>query len=104
MLKSNEWATIKTIKQKLEKVKENEMILENACEYKDYLGIIFDELGFNGSFEVIDNNIHLNIIPNKGEETPIIALNGFICIFDNISIISYIFVCYWWLFAEFNAR
>ncbi|EJB53822.1 putative membrane protein [Helicobacter pylori Hp H-27] len=34
----------------------------------------------------------------------IIALNGFICIFNNISIISYVFVGYWWLFAEFNAR
>ncbi|WQZ70789.1 hypothetical protein KVL87_02150 [Helicobacter pylori] len=46
------------------------MILENACEYKDYLGSVFDEMGFNGSFEVIDNNIHLNIIPRDTQETP----------------------------------
>ncbi|WQT29638.1 hypothetical protein FE843_02275 [Helicobacter pylori] len=41
------------------------MILENACEYKDYLGSVFDEIGFYGSFEVIDNAIHLNIISDK---------------------------------------
>ncbi|WQS64260.1 hypothetical protein KVC41_06650 [Helicobacter pylori] len=46
------------------------MILENACEYKDYLGGVFDELGFNGSFEVVGNNIHLNIIPRDNQETP----------------------------------
>ncbi|WQU05037.1 hypothetical protein KVC31_03185 [Helicobacter pylori] len=47
------------------------MILENACEYKEYLpGAFFDELGFNGSFEVIDNNIHLNLIPKQNQETP----------------------------------
>ncbi|MCQ2955518.1 hypothetical protein JT240_07390 [Helicobacter pylori] len=46
------------------------MILENACEYKDYLGSVFDEMGFNGSFEVLDNNIHLNIIPRDNQETP----------------------------------
>ncbi len=46
------------------------MILENACEYKEYLPGVFDELGFSGSFEVIDKAIHINIIPNKGEETP----------------------------------
>ncbi|GAA8802103.1 hypothetical protein BTM150_09540 [Helicobacter pylori] len=46
------------------------MILENACEYKDYLGIVFDELGFYGSFEVVDKNINLNIIPKDGNETP----------------------------------
>ncbi|RVZ60095.1 DUF1542 domain-containing protein [Helicobacter pylori] len=46
------------------------MILENACEYKDYLGNVFDELGFNGSFEVVDNRIHLNIIPSENQETP----------------------------------
>ncbi len=39
------------------------MVLENACEYKDYLGSVFDEIGFNGSFEVVGNNIELNIIP-----------------------------------------
>ncbi|WQV49492.1 hypothetical protein KVM46_03555 [Helicobacter pylori] len=42
------------------------MILENACEYKDYLGSMFDEMEFNGSFEVIGNDIHLNII-NENE-------------------------------------
>ncbi|MGL2375955.1 hypothetical protein ACOWK5_07675 [Helicobacter pylori] len=45
------------------------MILENACEYKDYLGGVFDELGFYGSFEVVGNNIELNIIPKDGNET-----------------------------------
>lgn len=44
------------------------MILENACEYKDYLGSVFDAMGFNGSFEVVGNAIHLNIISDK--ETP----------------------------------
>ncbi|GAA8488368.1 hypothetical protein HpDR52_02850 [Helicobacter pylori] len=46
------------------------MILENAYEYKDYLGSVFDELGFNGSFEVVDNTIHLNIITSENQETP----------------------------------
>ncbi len=46
------------------------MILENTCEYKDYLGMVFDEMGFDGSFEVIGNAIHLNIIPSEKEETP----------------------------------
>lgn len=46
------------------------MILENACAYKDYLGSVFDELGFTGSFEVLDNSIHLNIIPSENQETP----------------------------------
>ncbi len=46
------------------------MILENACEYKDYLGSVFDEIGFYGSFEVVGNNIHLNIIPKDENETP----------------------------------
>ncbi|OLR47934.1 hypothetical protein [Helicobacter pylori] len=46
------------------------MILENACDYKDYLGSVFDELGFYGSFEVVGNNIELNIIPKDGNETP----------------------------------
>ncbi|WRC90629.1 hypothetical protein E5K79_04145 [Helicobacter pylori] len=41
------------------------MILENACEYKDYLGSVFDAMGFNGNFEVIDNAIHLNIISDN---------------------------------------
>ncbi len=46
------------------------MILENACEYKEYLPSVFDELGFNGSFEVVGNEIHLNIITSEKEETP----------------------------------
>ncbi|WQY47309.1 hypothetical protein KVK58_03360 [Helicobacter pylori] len=46
------------------------MILENACEYKDYLGSVFDEMGFYGSFEVVSNAIHLNIIPKDENETP----------------------------------
>ncbi len=46
------------------------MILENACEYKDYLGSVFDEMGFNGSFEVLGNSIHINIIPSDNQETP----------------------------------
>ncbi len=46
------------------------MILENACEYKDYLGRVFDELGFYGSFEVIGNAIHLNIIPKDENDLP----------------------------------
>lgn len=45
------------------------MILENACEFKDYLGSVFDEMGFYGSFEVVGNNINLNIIPSEKEET-----------------------------------
>ncbi|OPG31864.1 hypothetical protein BGL55_01055 [Helicobacter pylori] len=46
------------------------MILENACEYKGYLGSVFDELGFNGSFEVVGNAIHLNIITSENQEAP----------------------------------
>lgn len=46
------------------------MILENACEYKDGLARVFDELGFNGSFEVVGNAIHLNIIPSENQEMP----------------------------------
>ncbi|MFP6079497.1 hypothetical protein ACLF9R_07630 [Helicobacter pylori] len=46
------------------------MILENACEYKDYLGSVFDEMGFYGSFEVVGNNINLNIIPKDKNEKP----------------------------------
>ncbi len=46
------------------------MILENACEYKEYLPGVFDELGFSGSFEVMDNHIHLNLIPSDNQETP----------------------------------
>ncbi|WRC75009.1 hypothetical protein E5K93_03600 [Helicobacter pylori] len=44
------------------------MILENACEFKEYLGSVFDEMGFNGSFEVVDKAIHLNIVSET--ETP----------------------------------
>ncbi len=46
------------------------MILENACEFKEYLPGVFDELGFNGSFEVVENNIHLSLIPSENQETP----------------------------------
>ncbi|MCQ2867923.1 hypothetical protein JT255_05170 [Helicobacter pylori] len=46
------------------------MILENACAYKDYLGSVFEAMGFNGSFEVIGNDIHLNIIQSENQETP----------------------------------
>ncbi|MGN8518318.1 hypothetical protein ACR9M8_06235 [Helicobacter pylori] len=46
------------------------MILENACEYKEYLPDVFDELGFNGSLEVFDNAIHINIIMSENQETP----------------------------------
>lgn len=46
------------------------MILENVCEYKDYLGSVFDELGFNGSFEVAGNAIHPNIITSENQEAP----------------------------------
>ncbi|WQW31175.1 hypothetical protein KVM62_01080 [Helicobacter pylori] len=46
------------------------MILENACEFKDDIGRVFDELGFTGSFEIIGNAIHLNIIPSENQETP----------------------------------
>ncbi|GAA7913046.1 hypothetical protein HpBT056_15370 [Helicobacter pylori] len=38
------------------------MILENACEHKDYLGSVFDAIGFYGNFEVVGNNIELHII------------------------------------------
>ncbi|EMR58461.1 hypothetical protein HPHPH1_1192 [Helicobacter pylori Hp H-1] len=43
------------------------MILENACEFKEYLGFVFDAMGFNGNFEVIGNAIHLNIISDNKE-------------------------------------
>ncbi|MGL2869971.1 hypothetical protein ACQKAZ_07070 [Helicobacter pylori] len=46
------------------------MILENACEYKEYLASVFDAMGFNGSFEVVGNAIHLNITPIENNETP----------------------------------
>ncbi|WRD38188.1 hypothetical protein E5K49_03170 [Helicobacter pylori] len=46
------------------------MILENAYEYKDYLGSVFDAMEFYGSFEVVGNNIELNIITKDKNETP----------------------------------
>ncbi|WRG80573.1 hypothetical protein E5E14_04985 [Helicobacter pylori] len=46
------------------------MVLENACEYKDYLASVFDAMGFNGKFEIIGNSIHLNIITSENQETP----------------------------------
>ncbi|QDY61534.1 hypothetical protein CV728_08335 [Helicobacter pylori] len=46
------------------------MILENACEYKDYLGGVLDAMGLNGSFEVVGNAIRLNIIPSENQKTP----------------------------------
>ncbi|WQT48390.1 hypothetical protein KVC52_03275 [Helicobacter pylori] len=46
------------------------MVLENVCEYKDYLGSVFDAIGFYGSFEVVGNNIHLNIIPKDNNDLP----------------------------------
>ncbi|MFP6146837.1 hypothetical protein ACLGBM_07915 [Helicobacter pylori] len=46
------------------------MILENACEYKDYLGSVFDAMGFSGSFEVVGSAIHLNIIPKDENDLP----------------------------------
>ncbi|QEF34673.1 hypothetical protein D2C78_00920 [Helicobacter pylori] len=46
------------------------MILENACAYKNYLGSVFDAMGFNGSFEVVGNAIHINIITSENQETP----------------------------------
>ncbi|GAA9592125.1 hypothetical protein HpHA63_09960 [Helicobacter pylori] len=46
------------------------MILENTCEYKDYLGSVFDAMGFYGSFEVVDKNINLNIFPKDNNNLP----------------------------------
>ncbi|GAA9287794.1 hypothetical protein HpHA233_10680 [Helicobacter pylori] len=46
------------------------MILENACEHKDYLGGVFDAIGFYGSFQVVGNDIELNIIPKENNEIP----------------------------------
>ncbi|GAA9476721.1 hypothetical protein HpHA294_10420 [Helicobacter pylori] len=46
------------------------MILENACQYKEYLGSVFDTMGFYGSFEVVGNNIELNIIPKDENDLP----------------------------------
>ncbi len=41
------------------------MVLENACDFKDYLGSVFDAMGFYGSFEVVNNDIRLNIVSDK---------------------------------------
>ncbi|MGL2881920.1 hypothetical protein ACQKBE_08225, partial [Helicobacter pylori] len=46
------------------------MILENACQFKDYLASVFDEMGFYGSFEVVGKNINLNIIPKDNNDLP----------------------------------
>ncbi len=46
------------------------MVLENTCDFKDYLGSVFDEMGFYGSFEVVGNNIELNIIPKDNNDLP----------------------------------
>ncbi|MGN8501025.1 hypothetical protein ACR9L1_07925 [Helicobacter pylori] len=46
------------------------MILENACQYKDYLPSIFEILRLSGSFEVVGEAIHFNIIPSENQETP----------------------------------
>ncbi|GAA9651223.1 hypothetical protein HpHCM43_14850 [Helicobacter pylori] len=46
------------------------MVLENACEFKEYLATMADEMGFYGSFEVVGNNINLNITPKDNNELP----------------------------------
>ncbi|GAA9842887.1 hypothetical protein VN0568_10530 [Helicobacter pylori] len=46
------------------------MVLENACEFKKYLGSMFDEMGFYGSSEVVGNNINLNIIDKDNNDLP----------------------------------
>ncbi len=38
------------------------MVLKNISQYKDYLGEIFNVLRFCGSFEVVGNDIHLNVV------------------------------------------
>ncbi len=44
------------------------MVLENAYKFKEYLGNLYDEMGFCGSFEIVDNNI--NIIPKDNNDLP----------------------------------
>ncbi|KNE09848.1 hypothetical protein [Helicobacter pylori] len=44
------------------------MVLENASQYKDYLGDVFNVLQFCGSFKVVDNDIHLNVITIDNKE------------------------------------
>ncbi|GAA9551364.1 hypothetical protein HpHA44_11860 [Helicobacter pylori] len=46
------------------------MILENACEFRHYLGSVFNEMGFYGSFEVVGKDIELNIIPKDNNNLP----------------------------------
>ncbi|WP_024950223.1 DUF4376 domain-containing protein [Helicobacter pylori] len=46
------------------------MVLENASEFKEYLGDVFDEMEFYGSFEVIGSAIHINIIPKNDNDLP----------------------------------
>ncbi|GAA6939620.1 hypothetical protein HpHUE47_14460 [Helicobacter pylori] len=46
------------------------MVLENACEFEEYLGSMFDEMGFYGSSEVVGNNIDLNIIHKDNNDLP----------------------------------
>ncbi|GAA7813415.1 hypothetical protein HpMS14_15380 [Helicobacter pylori] len=46
------------------------MVLENTSEFKEYLGRVFDEVGFYGSFEVVGNDIHLNIISQNDNDLP----------------------------------
>ncbi|EPZ73357.1 RNA-guided endonuclease InsQ/TnpB family protein [Helicobacter pylori] len=46
------------------------MVLENACEFKEYLWSVFDEMGFYGGFEVVGNNINLNIIHKDNNDLP----------------------------------
>ncbi|GHR35219.1 hypothetical protein VN1258_11250 [Helicobacter pylori] len=46
------------------------MVLENACEFNKYLSVVFDEMGFYGSFEVVGKNINLNIIPKDNNDLP----------------------------------
>ncbi|WP_195834767.1 hypothetical protein [Helicobacter pylori] len=46
------------------------MVLENACEFRDYLGSVFSEMGFYGSFEIVGNNINLNIITKDNNDLP----------------------------------
>ncbi|GAA9653720.1 hypothetical protein HpVa75_15310 [Helicobacter pylori] len=44
------------------------MVLENTSQYKDYLGDVFSILRFCGSFEVVGNDVHLDIITIDNKE------------------------------------
>ncbi|MGT0091997.1 hypothetical protein V5H58_07075 [Helicobacter pylori] len=46
------------------------MVLENVYKFKEYLGNVFDEMGLYGRFEVVGNNINLNIIPKDNNDLP----------------------------------